>query len=313
MNTAANRVTAIDDALRAAEQRYTDGNPLSRARHERACQVLPAGHSRQTLFYMPFPLTITRASGARVSDLDGHDYLNLVGDYSAGVLGHTCEPVHSAVREALANGLSLSGVNSKEVELAELIRRRIPSMQQLRFCNSGSEACLFSALLALHVTKRSKLLVFNGCYHGGFMLYGANDPPLSIPFALVKATYNDVAGTRALLRAHATSIAAVFVEPMMGAAGCIPAAPEFLRMLREETRALGVLLVMDEVMSSRLGPGGAQGLYGIEPDITTLGKFWVAALRSARSAARARSCNISTRATAACSPRRARLTITSWP
>jgi glutamate-1-semialdehyde 2,1-aminomutase len=147
-------------------------------------------------------------------------------------------------------------------------------MEQVRFCNSGSEACLFAAQLARHATQRSTLLVFKGCYHGGFMVYREQDPPLSVPFPVVKATYNDVPGTLALLRAHAAELAAVFVEPMLGSGGCIAATPEFLAMLREETRACGAALVFDEVMTSRLAPGGVQGLRGIKPDLTTLGKFW---------------------------------------
>jgi glutamate-1-semialdehyde 2,1-aminomutase len=260
--------------LAAAERRFTAANPLSQARHERARAVLPGGHSRQTLYFVPFPLTIARGAGARITDLDGHEYLNLVGDYAAGLYGQHCEPIRSAVLETLRSGLSLSGPNTHEVELAELISERIPSMEQVRFCNSGSEACLFAAQLARHATQRPALLVFNGCYHGGFMSYGANDPPLSVPLPRVMATYNDVQGTRALLRGRGSELAAVMVEPMMGSAGCIPGSPEFLAMLREETQKIGALLVFDEVMTSRLAPGGVQGLRRIDPDLTTLGKFW---------------------------------------
>ena len=274
MNTAVNVVSGLDETLAVVEGLYAAANPLSRVRHERACASLPAGHSRQTLYYAPFPLTVARGLGARITDLDGHEYLNLVGDYAAGVFGSTCEPIQRAVRDALQAGVSLSGPNTREVELAELISQRIPSMEQVRFCNSGSEACLFASLVARHATRRTKLVVFNGCYHGGFMIYGATDSPLSVPFAVIKATYNDVAGTRATLRANAPDIAAVLVEPMMGAGGCIPGTAEFLTMLRDETRRLGVMLIFDEVMTSRLGPGGVQGLRGIKPDLTTLGKFW---------------------------------------
>jgi glutamate-1-semialdehyde 2,1-aminomutase len=266
--------TGLDQALAGAERRFAAANPHSRLRHERACTVLPGGHSRQTLYYAPFPLTMARGTAARVTDADGHEYLNLVGDFAAGVYGHDCEPIHLAVRETMRSGISLSGPNSHEVEFAELIARRIPSMEQIRFCNSGSEACLFAVQLARHATRRSKLLVFDGCYHGGFMVYGAQESPLSIPFPIVKATYNDVQGTRAVLRACGAELAAVLVEPMMGSAGCIPATPEFLAMLREETRQIGALLVFDEVMTSRLAPGGVQELRNIQPDLTTLGKFW---------------------------------------
>jgi glutamate-1-semialdehyde 2,1-aminomutase len=258
----------------AAEHRFSTANPQSHLRHDRARAVLPGGHSRQTLYYSPFPLTIAHGNGALVTDLDGHEYLNLVGDFAAGLYGHRCEPIQRAVLETMRSGLSLSGPNTREVEFAEFISRRIPSMEQLRFCNSGSEACLFAAQLARHATQRPALMVFNGCYHGGFMSYGAKDPPLSVPLPLVKATYNDVQGTRSALNTHGTSLAAVFVEPMMGSAGCIPATAEFLAMLREETHKIGALLVFDEVMTSRLAPGGVQELHGVKPDLTTLGKFW---------------------------------------
>ena len=274
MNTAVRNASGLEERLAAVEATFAAANPLSRARHERASKALPAGHSRQTLYYAPFPLTIARGQGARIIDLDGHEYLNLVGDYAAGVFGSTCEPIQRAATEALEAGVSLSGPNTREVELAELISQRIPSMELVRFCNSGSEACLFASLIARHATTRPKLMVFNGCYHGGFMIYGSNDPPLSVPFQVVKATYNDVEGTRATLRANAGDIGGVIVEPMMGSGGCIPGSAEFLGMLREETRRLGVVLIFDEVMTSRLGPGGVQGLRGIRPDLTTLGKFW---------------------------------------
>jgi glutamate-1-semialdehyde 2,1-aminomutase len=265
---------ALESAIRRAEERYAAANPASKARHERAAHVLPGGHSRQTLFYAPFPLTIASGRDSRITDLDGHEYLNMVGDYAAGVYGHTCAPIQAAVRDAMQSGVSLSGLNTKELELAELISQRIPSMEQIRFCNSGSEAVLFASQVARHATSRTKLLVFNGCYHGGFMIYGPTDPPLSIPFPLLKATFNNIAGTRALLRSNGPDIAAVIVEPVMGSGGALPASTEFLAMLREETRRLGIVLIFDEVMSSRLAPGGVQGLRGIAPDMTTLGKFW---------------------------------------
>ncbi len=274
MNTAIQQNSGLDEALAAAEARFVAANPLSRARHAQACEVLPGGHSRQTLFFSPFPLTMQSGQGARVTDLDRHEYLNLVGDFAAGLFGSTCEPIQQTVNETLRAGISLSGLNVPEMELAQLIAQRIPSIQQVRFCNSGSEACLYAVQIARHATGRPKLLVFNGCYHGGFMIYGPADPPLSVPFPLVKATYNDTEGTRALLRSNSTDLAAVIVEPVMGSGGVIPGSQEFLNMLREETQRLGIVLIFDEVMTSRLGPGGVQGLCAIRPDLTTLGKFW---------------------------------------
>ncbi len=274
MSTALQVTSGLEAALAEVEARYAAAHPASRARHERACQTLPAGHSRQTLYYAPFPLTITSGSGARVTDLDGHTYVNLVGDYAAGIFGATCEPIQRALRDAASQGVSLSGPNTRELELAELISQRIPSMEQVRFCNSGSEACLYAVQAARRATQRPKLLVFSGAYHGGFLIFGAQDPPLTVPIPVIKSRFNDVDGTRATLRANAADIAAVIVEPMMGAAGAIPASPGFLAMLREEATRAGAVLIFDEVMTSRLGPGGLQGTLGIRPDLTTLGKFW---------------------------------------
>ena len=265
---------ALASTLASVEARYAAANPASRAAWTRAQSVLPGGHTRQTLYFAPFPLVMTGGREARVTDLDGHEYLNLVGDYAAGLFGSSCEPLRAAAEEAMRRGISLSGLNAPESQLAELISRRIPSMEQVRFCNSGSEACLFAAQLARHATGRPKLLVFNGCYHGGFLIFGHQPAPLTVPIPALHATYNDVEGTRALLRANSGQLAAVFVEPMMGAGGAIPGTPEFLGMLRAETERLDILLVFDEVMTSRLAPGGVQELRGIRPDLTTLGKFW---------------------------------------
>jgi len=274
MNMATEVFPSLEAGVAAAEARFAAANPKSRARHEQACAVLAAGHSRQTLFFSPFPLTMQGGKGARVVDLDQHEYLNLVGDFAAGVFGSTCEPIQKVVGETLRAGISLSGLNLPESELAKYISQRIPSLQQMRFCNSGTEACLYAVQVARHATGRPKLLVFNGCYHGGFMIYAEKDPPLSVPFPLVKATYNDIEGTRSAIRAHGGELAAVIVEPVMGSGGAIPGTREFLQMLRDETRRVGAVLIFDEVMTSRLGPGGVQGIVGIQPDLTTLGKFW---------------------------------------
>lgn len=264
----------LEVAVRDAEHRFLEANPLSRAQYARASEVLAGGQTRHTLLHQPFPLTMKGGEGALLEDLDGHRYVDFVGDFTAGLYGHSCAPIRTEATDAIARGMSLGAVTQTECEFAELIRSRIPSLELIRFCNSGSEACLLSALVARHATQREKLLVFTGAYHGGFMVYAEPQPSLNVPLDVIRCTYNDLEETRAAVRKHADYLAAVMLEPMMGAGGCIPAAPEFLGMLREETRRLGVLLIFDEVMTSRLSPGGLQGHYGIRPDITTLGKFW---------------------------------------
>lgn len=264
----------LEAAVRDAERRFLQANPQSRAHYLRAVDVLAGGQTRHTLLHEPFPLTMKGGEGASLEDLDGHRYLDFVGDFAAGVYGHSCATIRSEAAEAMARGMSLGAVTEKELEFAEFIRNRIPSMQLIRFCNSGTEACLLSTLLARHATKRDRLLVFKGAYHGGFMVYGEPQGSLNVPLDVVSCTYNDVHKTRAAIRANASALAAVIVEPMMGAGGCIPATQDFLGMLRDETRSCGTLLIFDEVMTSRLSPGGLQSHYRIEPDVTTLGKFW---------------------------------------
>jgi glutamate-1-semialdehyde 2,1-aminomutase len=267
--------SALERALQECTARYSGANPLSRQAHERARRILPGGHTRQTLYHEPFPLVIRAGTAAHLTDLDGHEYVNMQGDYTAGLYGHSCAPVRRAIVDATQQqGLSLGGVTAKEAELAGLITSRIRSIEQVRFCHSGSEACLFSILLARHATKRPGIFVFKGAYHGGFLIFGEEDSALNVPFATVKGVFNDTEGTRSLLRQHAASLAAVIVEPVLGSGGCIPARAEFLQMLRSETQRLGMLLILDEVMTSRLAPGGAQELYDIRPDVTTLGKYW---------------------------------------
>lgn len=264
----------LEAAVHDAERRYSDANPRSRAHYGRALEALPGGQTRHTLLHEPFPVTMRCGEGATLEDLDGHRYLDFVGDFAAGIYGHSRAEIQSEVGKAMARGMSLGAVSEKELEFAELLRSRIPSLELVRFCNSGTEACLFSALVARYAAQKPKLLVFNGAYHGGFMVYAEPEAPLNVPFDVIKCTYNDVETTRAALRQHASALAAVMVEPMMGAGGCIPATAEFLGMLRQETQRLGVLLIFDEVMTSRLSPGALQGHYGISPDLTTLGKFW---------------------------------------
>ncbi len=276
MNTAVKPDTgpAIEAAILRAEEAFSAANPLSRAQHERAVKIMPGGLSNQRLFHSPFPLSFSGGKEARIVDVDGHEYLSLVGDHAAGVYGFSCAPIQRAVRETVQSEALSGGSNAIEIELAETISQRIPSMERVRFCGSGPEAILWTAQLARQATGRPKLMVFNGCYHGGFMSYGSAATPLSLPFPVLVGTYNDVAGTRELLRAVGGDLAAVFVEPVMGFGGAIPASTEFLKMVREETRRLGIVLVFDELMSAQLAPGAVQGLRGIHPDLTALGKFW---------------------------------------
>ncbi len=263
----------FDAALLSARQRYAEENPESQRMNERSQQVMPGGNSRTVLFYPPFPLVMVRGAGARLWDADGHEYLDFLGDYTAGLFGHSAPDIRSAIVGALDGGLSLSAHNALEVQLAELICRRIPSIERLRFTNSGTEANLMALMAAVNYTGRKKILVFKGGYHGGVLSFAAGNSTVNVPHDFLVAAYNDAEGAAALIRRHRDELAAVLVEPMLGASGCIPGTKEFLDSLRMETAAAGSLLIFDEVMTSRLAPGGRQETLGITPDLTTLGKY----------------------------------------
>lgn len=264
---------AIGEAVAVARARYADQRPRTRELHERALTSLPGGNTRSVLYHQPFPLRIARAWNAMLEDVDGHQYVDLLGEYSAGLYGHSNSVVIAAMMDALREGVSRGAHTRHEVDLAEAICARFTSIEQVRFTNSGTEANLMALSAARAFTGRDRVLVFHGGYHGGLLTFAAGSSPVNAPYDVLIGEYNDAAGAAALVRGHAGTLACVLVEPMLGASGCIPGDPEFLSALREATRQAGVLLVFDEVMTSRIGAGGLQGRLGIKPDLTTLGKY----------------------------------------
>lgn len=266
-------LTELAERLAAAEVRYVESNPESRRLHEERARFLPGGNTRTTIHQAPFPLTIVRGDGARITDADGHEYVDFLGEYTAGLYGHSHPVVVEAIREALADGIVLGAPNRYEAALAEAVCARFPSIELVRFCNSGTEANLLALSLARAVTGRPRVLAFAGGYHGSVFVFAHGTSPLNSPFEWVVGEYNDAAGAARLVEQHAHELAAVIVEPLQGAGGVILGEPDFLRALREATAAHDVPLVFDEVMTSRLSRGGLQGLLGIEPDLTVLGKY----------------------------------------
>lgn len=254
-------------------ERYRQANPRSDALHRRAAAVLPGGSTRSVLDMEPFPFKVASARGARLVDVDGHDYLDLLGDYTAGLLGHDPAPVAEAVIARLANGWGLGATHPDEARLAELICDRFGSIEQVRFTNSGTEANLMAIQLARHHTGRAGILAFDGAYHGGLLYFGPGGEALRVPFPVHLAPYDDLDEVARLLDEHGHDVAVVLVEPMMGAAGCIRPSEGFLPGLRQLCDHHDVLLVFDEVMTSRLSVGGAQERLGVQPDLTTLGKY----------------------------------------
>ncbi|HKQ95802.1 MAG TPA: aspartate aminotransferase family protein [Aestuariivirgaceae bacterium] len=262
----------LEDSLAALEEAYVRANPTSRAHMEKAGHHLPGGNTRSVLHFDPFPLVLAGGEGPRVRDVDGHVYTDFLGEYSAGLYGHSHPVIVDAVKAALDGGIVLGGTNPYEYELARLMTARF-SLERVRFCNSGTEANMLALCLARAATGRDKVLVFNGAYHGSGMSFSVKGPSLNLPFSVLMSPFNDLDAARATIDANAGDLAAVIVEPMMGGAGCIPGEPDFLAGLRAVTARHGVLLVFDEVMTSRCSPGGYQRLVGVTPDLTTFGKY----------------------------------------
>ena len=249
-----------------------DRNPTSRAQHERARAVLPGGSTRTILHHAPFPLTFVKGEGGTLIDADRHSYVDLVGDYTAGLLGHSERRVHAAVAEALATNTSVGGVHPAEIRFAELVCNRF-GHQRVRFTNSGTDATLMAITLSRIVTERSTIMVMHGGYHGGVFYYSHGNAPWNVPFPTIVAPYNDLDGCEALINEHAADLAAVIVEPMLGS-GCVPADARFLSGLANAAQQAGAIFITDEVMTSRHGPRGLADLLGVRPDIATYGKYF---------------------------------------
>ena len=268
------KAPALAAALAAAVERYRARHPASARQYELAAEVMPGGNTRSVLYQSPFPLTMLRGEGCWLWDADGHRLLDALGEFTAGLYGHSAAPIRAAIVAALEGGLSLSSHTTREVELAQELAQRFPSLALLRFTNSGTEANLLALAAALAHTGRRKVLVFEGAYHGGVLAFGGATAAVNVPHEWVLAPYNDLDAAAAIVHREGDEIAAILAEPMLGAGGCMPATPEFLHGLQALARGCGALFVLDEVMSSRLSYGGRQAQLGLAPDLTTLGKYF---------------------------------------
>jgi glutamate-1-semialdehyde 2,1-aminomutase len=258
---------------------------------DRAKGVLPGGVNSPVRAFRAVggtPFFVARAQGARLTDVDGRTYLDYVGSWGPLILGHAHPAVMDAIRAAVERGWSYGAPCEAEVDLAELVRQRMPSIEMVRFVNSGTEATMAAVRLARAATKRDVILKFDGCYHGhadaflvkagsGVATLGLPDSP-GVPSALAALTvtvpFNGAAAVREVFRQRGHEIAAVIVEPYVGNAGFIPPDPDFHPVLRSLCDRAGALLIFDEVMTGfRVASGGAQERLGVRPDLTTLGKI----------------------------------------
>ncbi|HFB98316.1 MAG TPA: glutamate-1-semialdehyde-2,1-aminomutase, partial [Bryobacterales bacterium] len=262
----------------------------SEALFERAQKTIPGGVNSPVRAFRSVggtPPFIARGEGARLWDVDGNEYIDYVGSWGPLLLGHRHPAVIRALEEALAVGTSFGAPTEREVELAELICEAVPSIEMVRLVNSGTEATMSAIRVARGYTGRDLTVKFAGCYHGHvdslLVKAGSGVATLGIPdtagvpsrFAETTITlpYNSIEAVQEAFRKQGDKIAAVIVEPVAGNMGCVPPVDGFLECLREECTRHGAVLIFDEVMTGfRVAFGGAQQLYGVTPDMTTLGK-----------------------------------------
>lgn len=273
---------------------YPDQSSQSAALFERAQAVLPGGNSRHSIAFPPYPVYAVEGEGCHLKDADGNRYIDCINNMSANIHGHRHLAVMEAALRQQEKLVSVGLPTETEITLAELLTQRVPSVDTVRFCNSGTEALMFAARAARAYTGREMIAKIEGGYHGSYDsldlsnkptpdVWGDGDRPATviedkgITQAIADKTLvlpvNRVEATRALIREHAGSLAAIFVDPLVSRMGFLPLTADYLAMITEEARNHGILIVMDEVFSFRLGPAGAQGRFGVTPDLSTFGKI----------------------------------------
>jgi glutamate-1-semialdehyde 2,1-aminomutase len=254
---------------------YLARTPRSAALFERATQSIPGGSTRTTVFNPPYPPYMERGEGLRTWDVDGNEYRDFLGNYTSLILGHSHPAVVSAVTEQVRKASAFAAPTIVEIELAEEIKHRLPSVERLRFTNSGTEATMFAIRAARAHTGRDLVARFDHSYHGTHdaVLPGTPGVPPATSALIVDLPWGDMDGIERTLAGRERELAAIIIEPIQGAGGVRPADPAFLRSLREMTAEIGALLIFDEIIAFRVSPNGAQGLLGVAPDLTTLGKI----------------------------------------
>ncbi|MEM7465647.1 MAG: aspartate aminotransferase family protein [Pseudomonadota bacterium] len=282
------------EVSQSAEWReYLEQNKKSQRHAEAVGRIIPSGSSRSLLRHPPFPFFVNKASGISSVDLDGNERLDFHNNYTTLVHGHGHPEILAAVNEQIPNGTSFSAPVVQESRLVDILTERIGSVDQVVFNNSGTEAVIVALRIARAVTGRQLIGKFEGGYHGSsdFVMVGGHDiPQLGDPVKVSKPKvdmaglpnaaseqvilikYNDVEAVKEAVERYGDEMAAIIFEPMMFAGGVVPAEPDFIKVLREETERKGIILICDEVVTLRHAVGGAQGYYGLDPDLTTMAK-----------------------------------------
>jgi len=273
---------------------YPSATSRSAELYQRGMSVIPDGVSRSTVIIRPHPIYVDHGEGAWITDVDGNRYLDCNNNFTSIILGHANPEIASAVHQQLSNGTAFSMATEAEIQLAELLCSRISSCQQIRFCNSGTEAVMGAIKAARAFTNRPSIIKIEGSYHGTYdhaeaslgsdpSNWGAPDRPVTIPYSagtpgsladeVVVVQFNDVGGVSEAIQRVGSRLAAVLLDPMPSRVGMPALEPLFAEAIRTGTRDVGALLILDEVISFRLGVGGAQSIHNIEPDLTALAKI----------------------------------------
>ena len=251
---------------------YLDRTQKSAQSHIRAKKVMPGGTSRQAGYWAPYPLAIERAEGVHLWDVDANQYLDLINNYTAMVHGHAYPPIVEAVARQVPRGTGWAAGNVAQTALAERLTARAPSVEQVRFTNSGTEAAGLAFTIARIVTGRRKLLMARYGYHGSLLEFETGSFGREGPLTYL-ARFNDLEDFAAVLAEHGDEIAAVFLEPVLGSGGVVAASRAFLHGVGAAARKAGALFILDEVLTFRFASGGCQEEMELAPDVTMFGKL----------------------------------------
>ena len=279
--------------LQREKEQYQLRTPKARELNQAAKEFLPGGSSRGTAYFDPYPIVADRGVGHYLYDVDGNAYLDFMINATSLIMGHAHPDVVDALQQQAARGTAFSAPTELQTRLSSILCERIPSVDSVRFTNSGTEGTLMAIRAARAFTGRHKIAKFEGGYHGSHEYAAVSvrppasalDPngptaipehpgqPPSVAEGVVTLPYNNLDESARILKANALELACVIMEPIASALGYVPADAEFLEGIREVTQQLGLLLIFDEVQSFRAAPGGAQQMYSVTPDMTCLGKI----------------------------------------
>jgi glutamate-1-semialdehyde 2,1-aminomutase len=272
-------VSAAAEVLGREQRQFEARTPHSRERYRRALGVFPGGDTRIATFYDPYPVAIDRADGIDLVDLDGNHYADFLLNYTSLILGHRHPEVMASVVEVISRLTGVAAPVSGQIELAEELIRRVPSVELVRFTNSGSESTLIAVWAARAFTGRPTVIKAIGGYHGCVpeldrgLREGAFPPGLPESTPVRAVPFNDQAALRTEIEEAGNSLAAVLLEPVLGSGGVIPPQPGYLEQARAWTAEVGALLILDEVITFRLSRGGYQTIAGVQPDLTAFAKI----------------------------------------